>query len=73
LLVDLARVPIYFATAGRVIAESTPLWLAASLGVTIGTFLGVPVLSRIPEGTYRRLVGALLVLLGLSLVVAAVT
>jgi uncharacterized protein len=73
LLVDLARVPVYFASAGRVIAESTPLWLAASVGVTIGTFLGVPVLSRIPEGTYRRLVGALLVLLGLSLVVVAVT
>jgi uncharacterized protein len=73
LLVDLARIPIYFASAGRVIAESTPLWLAASLGVTIGTFLGVPVLSRIAEGTYRRLVGALLVLLGLSLIVAALT
>jgi uncharacterized membrane protein YfcA len=73
LLVDLARVPIYFASAGRVIEEATPLWLAASLGVTIGTFIGVPILSRIPEETYRRLVGALLVLLGFSLAVAAVT
>lgn len=72
LLVDLARIPIYFASSGRVIAEATPLWLAASLGVTIGTFIGVPVLSRIPEETYRRVIGALLVLLGLSLVVAAV-
>jgi uncharacterized membrane protein YfcA len=73
LLVDLARVPIYFATAGRVIAEATPLWLAASVGVTIGTFVGVPVLRRIREETYRRLVGALLVLLGVSLGVATVT
>jgi hypothetical protein len=73
LLVDLARIPIYFASAGRVIAETIPLWVAASLGVTIGTFLGVPVLGRIPEETYRRLVGALLILLGLGLVVAAVT
>jgi uncharacterized membrane protein YfcA len=72
LLVDLARVPIYLMSAGKVIAEAAPLWLAASLGVTIGTFLGVPVLGRVPEQTYRRVIGALLVLLGLSLLVAAV-
>ena len=70
LLVDAARVPIYFLTAGPVIGGATRLWIAASVGVTIGTFLGVPVLSRIPESRYRRLVGALLLLLGLSLFAA---
>jgi uncharacterized protein len=71
LLVDAARVPIYFLSAGPVIAGATRLWVAASVGVTIGTFLGVPVLSRIPESRYRRLVGGLLLLLGLSLFGAA--
>jgi uncharacterized protein len=72
LLVDAARVPIYFATMGPVIAEATRTVIAASIGVTIGTFLGVPILSRIPERIYRRLVGALLLMLGISLVLTLV-
>jgi hypothetical protein len=72
LLVDAARVPIYFLSAGGVIAAHTRLWLAISAGVTIGTFLGVPVLARIPESIYRRLVGALLFLLGLSLILVTI-
>jgi uncharacterized protein len=71
LLVDAARVPIYLYSSGPVIAGSTRLWLVASIGVTIGTFLGVPVLGRIPESIYRRLVGGLLVALGISLFVSA--
>jgi uncharacterized membrane protein YfcA len=72
LLVDAARVPIYFLTAGSVITGSTRLWIVISVGVTIGTFVGVPLLSRIPESTYRRLVGGLLLLLGISLFATAV-
>jgi uncharacterized membrane protein YfcA len=72
LLVDAARVPIYFVTAGPVIADATRLWIVASVGDTIGTFLGVPVLRRIPESTDRRLVGGLLLLLGIGLFAADV-
>jgi uncharacterized membrane protein YfcA len=72
LLVDAARVPIYLASAGEVIARAAPLWLAASAGVTIGTFLGVPLLGQIPGPLYRRLLGGLLVLLGVALLAAAV-
>ncbi len=71
LLVDAARVPIYLVVSGPVLAAHAPLWLAATAGVTIGTFLGVPLLSRIPESTYRRLIGALLFALGVSLLLAA--
>ena len=67
LLVDAARVPIYLASSGAVIAGSSRVWIVASVGVTIGTFLGVPVLSRIREAHYRRAVGLLLLLLGISL------
>jgi uncharacterized membrane protein YfcA len=67
LLVDAARVPIYFWSAGSVIADSVRLLLVMSAGVTVGTFIGVPLLGRIPESAYRRLVGALLIALAISL------
>ncbi len=67
LLVDAARVPIYFVSKGDVIARSVPLLLVMAAGVTLGTFLGVPILGRIPEAAYRRLVGGLLIVLGVSL------
>jgi uncharacterized membrane protein YfcA len=70
--VDAARVPIYFLSAGDIIARAAPLWVAASIGVTLGTFLGVPVLTRIPEATYRRVLGGLLVVLGVTLFAAVV-
>lgn len=68
---DAARVPVYLASAGDVVAAATPLWVAAALGVRLGTVLGVPVLARIRELIYRRLLGGLLVLLGVALVAAA--
>ena len=70
LLVDAARVPIYLSSFGSIIAGSAPLLIVVSAGVTIGTFLGVPILGRISEATYRRFVGGLLFLLGLSLFAA---
>ena len=71
LLVDAARVPIYVAHSGPVLAANAPLWLAASGGALAGTFIGVPILSRIPEARYRMIVGGLLVLLGVALLAAA--
>ncbi|MBA2258304.1 MAG: TSUP family transporter [Acidobacteria bacterium] len=67
LLVDAARVPIYLFSFGSVIANAVPRLIVISAGVTIGTLLGVPILGRIPESAYRRLVGALLLLLGIGL------
>jgi uncharacterized membrane protein YfcA len=71
LLVDAARVPIYLVARGAVIQSTVPLWMAGTVGVVVGTFLGVPLLGRIPPQLYRPLVGGLLVALGLSLVIAA--
>ena len=73
LLVDAARVPIYLLSAGPVIAGELRMWIILSIGVTVGTFLGVPLLRRIPESIYRRLVGALLAMLGVSLLATALT
>lgn len=72
LLVDAARIPIYLVSEGAAIGANTPLWIAASIGASIGTFLGVPVLRRIPPRAYRRLLGTLLVLLGVGLLAAAI-
>ena len=66
-LVDLARLPVYLVKRGDVLAAEMPLILTASVGVVIGTFVGVPLLGRIPTKAYRPMVGLLLVLLGLSL------
>ena len=71
LLVDAARVPIYFLTQGGAIVQNTRVWIVASVGVTVGTLIGVPLLRRIPEQVYGRLVGGLLVILGISLFYAA--
>ncbi|HUF75745.1 MAG TPA: sulfite exporter TauE/SafE family protein [Longimicrobiales bacterium] len=72
LLVDAARVPIYVVMRGSVLAATVPLWAAGTVGVVVGTFLGVPLLGRIAVPLYRRIVGGLLVALGISLVAAAV-
>ena len=70
LLVDIARTPVYLAVAGDVIAEELPLAGILVIGVTIGTYAGVPLLSRIPVAAYRRLIGGLLVLVGALLLLA---
>jgi len=71
LLVDAARVPIYLWLRGDVIGATVPLWTAGTAGVVVGTFLGVPILGRVPPTLYRQMVGFLLVALGISLAVAS--
>ncbi len=71
LLVDAARVPVYLATRWEAIAANGRLGLLLAGGVTIGTVLGVPLLSGISEGVYRRVLGALLVCLSVLLVLTA--
>ena len=72
LLVDGARVPVYLFTRRQAITSHAGLGLLLAVGVTIGTAVGVPLLSRIPGALYRRLLGALLIGLGLLLLATAV-
>jgi uncharacterized membrane protein YfcA len=65
LAVDAARVPVYLVTQGPSLAAHAPLIASAALGVVAGTFLGTWTLRRVPETAFRRVVGALLVLLAL--------
>jgi len=64
LVVDAARMPVYFATELDAIARIWPLVLIATAGTLAGTVIGVPTLRRIPETAFRRVVAILLLLLG---------
>ena len=65
LVVDFARMPVYFATEGDKIAGLWPMITIASLGVLIGTLGGEKILKRVPEPLFRRLVSLLILGLGL--------
>jgi uncharacterized membrane protein YfcA len=62
-------VPIYLATAGSDIARLLPLVGLLSAAVLIGTVAGAPILRRLPDETFRRLLAILLILLGVTLIV----
>ena len=65
LFVDLARLPVYLVTQGDEIAGAWRLIVVASIGVVLGTLLGVRFLRDVPEHAFRRVVAAVLVGLGL--------
>lgn len=64
LVVDAARMPVYFATEAQEIAHVWPLVLIATVGVLVGTLAGVRALRRIPENVFRRIVAVILLVLG---------
>ncbi|HET7584953.1 MAG TPA: sulfite exporter TauE/SafE family protein [Gemmatimonadaceae bacterium] len=70
LFVDAARLPVYLATASRELIGIWPLILIATAGVVIGTSIGARVLGHIPPQAFRRVIGVLLIILGVSMAVA---
>ena len=64
LVVDGARMPVYFAIEGRAIAANWPLVVASAAGVVAGTLWGVKVMRHLPELVFRRGVAALVIALG---------
>ncbi|HEX3586066.1 MAG TPA: TSUP family transporter, partial [Candidatus Angelobacter sp.] len=65
LIVDGARMPVYFFTSPETV-QRLGAWIAImAAGVTIGTLLGGKVLARIPEAYFRRLVSLLILALGI--------
>jgi uncharacterized membrane protein YfcA len=68
LFVDAARMPIYVFVRGNVLTHTSPYWIAGSVGVIIGTTIGVPILGRIPPALYRTLIATLLMALALVLI-----
>jgi uncharacterized protein len=67
LAVDAVRMPVYFVVERQLILTAWPVILAACPGVLIGTLIGERVLRRIPERHFRRVVSAILLLIGILL------
>jgi uncharacterized membrane protein YfcA len=65
LIVDGARMPVYFLTQGSEIARLWPVLVATTFGALVGTMAGERVLRKMPERIYRRVVSALVLALGL--------
>jgi uncharacterized membrane protein YfcA len=65
LIVDAARMPVYAVVMGPRMADQWWLIAVACAGVAGGTLGGARVLKRIPEPLFRRVVAALIGLLGL--------
>jgi uncharacterized protein len=70
LFVDAARMPVYFATEWRKILGIWPVVAPATVAVVIGTAVGTRVLGRLPQGLFRRVIGVLLVALGIYVALA---
>ena len=70
LLVDAARAPLYLWRAGPAIAAAWPLVATATAGVVAGTLLGERLLLGLPPARFRRIVAALVGVLGAWLLVA---
>jgi uncharacterized membrane protein YfcA len=69
LVVDGVRMPVYLWSEGTALLEIGPLIAVMSGGVIAGTLLGRPILGRIPEALFKRLVSALVLILGVALLV----
>jgi uncharacterized membrane protein YfcA len=67
LIVDLARIPVYFWSHTDALLESGRWVALTTLGVVIGTLVGARVLKNLPARGFRIVVSILILLLGLLL------
>ena len=67
LIVDFVRTPLYIWEAGSEMLAAWRIMAIATIGVTAGTFAGAFILLRLPAAVYRRIIGAVLLALGVWL------
>lgn len=72
LVVDAARMPVYFVTERDAVLAIWPSVMIATGGVVIGTLAGRHLLSRIPEAWFHRIVAIVLFVLGTAMILRAV-
>lgn len=65
LIVDAARMPVYIATEGPRLAQMTDVIAVATIGAVVGTIVGGNVLKTLPPAVFRKIVGALVLGLGI--------
>lgn len=71
LLVDLARTPVYLLQGGTALLPLWPLIAAAAVGVLLGTFLGERILLGLSPERFRRVVGVVVLVVGLTIIARA--
>jgi len=69
LLVDAGRVPVYLGTQWSSIWERWPQVVIALVGVIVGTLVGTRLLRRIPESIFKRIVGLLVLAVGICVLI----
>jgi uncharacterized protein len=72
LIVDAARMPLYFWSQREELAGLTAPMAVATAGVLIGTVIGSRVLVRIPEHRFRRVVAVIVGVLGALMIVRGI-
>ena len=70
LVVDAARMPVYFISERDAIFAAWPEIAIASAAVVAGTLVGRRVLTRIPEAQFHRIVAVVLAVLGAAMIVS---
>jgi uncharacterized membrane protein YfcA len=68
ILVDAVRLPIYLVTGWDDVIAQLPTIVMLTAGVILGTVLGAPALRRMPEATFRRVMGAILIVVGVVVI-----
>jgi uncharacterized protein len=69
LMVDAARMPVYFVSEAHALAQVWVYIALGTAGVVVGTLVGQRVLTRIPEKVFRRVVAAIILALGVALLI----
>jgi len=69
LAVDFFRMPVYAVTQWQEVAAEWPILLIAVVGIVVGTLAGQPILRRIPPPTFRAIVSAIILLLGIWMLI----
>jgi uncharacterized membrane protein YfcA len=65
LAVDCARMPVYLIVQWKDILGIWPFIVFASVGVLIGTEIGVGMLRKIPEALFKKVVSGIILLVGI--------
>jgi uncharacterized protein len=67
LMVDFARMPVYFITLANPLFQAWKYLVLGTAGVIVGTIAGQRVLTKIPENVFRRVVAAIILGLGIAM------
>ena len=69
LMVDVARMPVYISFQGKQLLDIWELILIATIGVFIGTIAGSWVLIKIPEKLFKKVISAIILLIGIFVLI----